>query len=320
MGPGTRPDAAFNSSAGEEVFADAFDATWSGVSNVFLQLPESSLTGRLYLPSQWTSATPVAVLMHGCKGMWSLGRPWPESPEAVAQSAIERWGLELSRNGYVALAIDSFTLRTPSGVSPDVFQNQCQGDVFEGRVDPYVTRVADIDLGIRWLRYRLGMAETTPVAAIGWSEGAESVLVRAAETFRQQDTSLYESPADETHALRAAVAFYPGCGGNLGFNIQAYSFWRPHRDLRLNHAALDPLSANCASRAETALTAYSSGPGSGHWVDWVLYEDAHHSFDTSPTSEWPNDTCSPGDTRDADECAQRSADIDSLEFLTQRLQ
>ena len=303
----------------ENVFANNFDVAWSGVSNVLLALPGSNLTGRLYLPSTWTSATPAVVLMHGCKGLWSLGQPWPDRPDAIAQSAIERWGLELSRNGYIALAIDSFTSRTPLGIASADYQNQCQGELFEGSVDPYVTRVGDIDFGIAWLRSRLNIAATTPIAAIGWSEGAESVLVRAAETDRLEDTSLYQTPADEAEALRAAVAFYPGCGSNLGFNRTTESFWRPHRDLKLNHAELDPLNVHCASRADTALTVYGSEPDSGHWIDWTLYADAHHSFDTSPTLEWPDRPCSLGDALDADVCAQRSADIDSLAFLTQRL-
>ena len=313
--------------SGDGIFSDAFDSGWTGASNVRLEVPgELTLTGRLFLPPQWSSETPVLVLAHGCKGMWSFGEPWPDTPDAVAQSAIERWGLELSRRGYVALAIDSFTPRTPVGVSPAAYQNQCNGDAFEGSVDPYTTRVRDIDIGLGWIRYRLGIPGTSRIAAIGWSEGAESVLVRAAETGREQDTSLYAEGADAPGALSAAVVFYPGCGANLGFDLDPFvdgsdSFWRPHRDLRMNHASRDPLSANCAGRVETAQSVYGAQPQTGHWVDWTLYPDASHSFDSNGSTDWPSAACEPGGMDGSpDECAQRAADIDSLAFLSARLQ
>jgi dienelactone hydrolase len=308
------------------IFSNAFDDAWTGVSNVQLQMPGASvLRGRLFLPPVWSTDTSAVVMAHGCKGMWSSGRPWPETPDAVAQSAIERWGLELSRNGYVALAIDSFSSRTPPGVSATDYQNQCQGDPFEGSVDPYVTRVQDIDLGIAWMRYRLGIASTSAVAAIGWSQGAESVLVRAAETDRLRDESLYRDAGNEVHALRAAVVFYPGCGADLGFEPGPFSggsnsFWRPHRDLRMNHGSLDPLSGNCETRAHVAQTVYGSMPETGHWMDWNLYPGARHSFDTASSADWPTAACLPAEVgSDPDGCAQRDADIDSLDFLIDRL-
>jgi len=301
--------------AAEWLFISSFDdGLFAQAQNVRIERPDGSeLPARLYGPAEPNGA--AVVMMHGCSGQWSQGEPW-----TVAQGAIEKWGVKLAQSGYFALAIDSYTSRTPAGVDPRDFQQQCAGDVHEGAVDPYTTRVADMELGIAWLRYHVGAAATARIGALGWSQGAQSVLVRSAETYMNANVSRFDEPADEVSAQLASVVFYPGCGTNLGFvegSGAGSSYWRPHRDLRLNHGGADSLHASCADRADIAIGAYDSVPGSGHAVAYVEYPGAHHSFDGAIT-EWPATRCDP-DASPSDFCAASDADISSLEFFSNRL-
>ena len=99
--------------AGEGVFQSSFDdSAGSGIENVVLETSRDQLPGRIYVPPQPNGG--VVVLMHGCTGMWQSG-----DPNTVAQGAIEKWGVELSANGFIALAVDSYTSRTrPACVRP----------------------------------------------------------------------------------------------------------------------------------------------------------------------------------------------------------
>lgn len=299
----------------EALFTSSFDDVLiAQVRNLRMELEDGFyLLARLYGPAHPNGA--AVVMMHGCSGQWSQGEPW-----TVAQGAIEKWGVKLAQSGYFALAIDSYTSRTPAGVDPRDFQQQCAGDVHEGAVDPYATRVADMDIGIAWLRYHLGIAATARIGALGWSQGAQSVLVRSAETYAHEDVSRFDEPTDEATAQLASVVFYPGCGTNLGFvdgSGVGSSYWRPHRDLRVNHGSADPLHASCADRVDIAVGTYASIPGSGHAADYIEYPNAQHSFDGAIV-DWPTQRCVP-DAPPSDYCAASDADISSLEFFSIRL-
>jgi dienelactone hydrolase len=299
----------------DSLFISTFDdGLLAQVQNIHIDLPDGShLPARLYGPDAPNGA--AVVMMHGCSGQWSQGEPW-----TVAQDAIEKWGAQLAQSGYFALAIDSYTSRAPAGVDPRDFQQQCAGDVHEGAVDPYTTRVGDMDIAIAWLRYHVGGTATARIGALGWSQGAQSVLVRSAETYAHENVSRFNGPADELAAQLASVAFYPGCGTNLGFvegSGVGSSYWRPHRDLRLNHGGADPLHASCADRANIAIETYNSTPDSGHAVTYAEYPNAHHSFDGA-TTDWPATRCDP-DASPSDFCAASDADISSLEFFSNKL-
>lgn len=284
--------------------------------NVELDVPGAGarLLGRLYIPAPHLRNGAAVVAMHGCNGLWSNG-----VPRTIAQAAIEKWGRQLAASGYFALAVDSYTARTPPDVDVSAFQTQCAKTTYAGAVDPYKTRVEDLDKGISWLHYRLGARVSGRIGALGWSQGAEAVLVRAAETSRGEDATLYPLPQDETSALPAAVAFYPGCGPALGF-VQnwdlAQSFWRPHHDLRINHAGADALEPNCATRASIAQHSYDTSEGSGHWLQYTTYAGAQHSFDGT-VHTWPTEPCN-GQAQ-TDICAATDADLDSFSFLDERL-
>jgi len=298
----------------ELLYTDSFDDGYLGrILNVHVGLPGGTvLPGRLYSPINPSGA--AIVMMHGCSGLWSDGVPW-----TVAQAAIEKWGRKLAESGHFALAIDSYTARTPSGIDPHDFQQQCTGDFYEGVVDPYTTRVSDMDGAIAWMRTYLGSAATARIAALGWSQGGQSVLVRSAETYRDENVSRFTDGEDSTTQL-ASVVFYPGCGTRLGFvadGTLASSFWRPHHDLRMNHGGADPLHTTCDDRAQIAIDDYDSRADSGHWLDYVVYPEAHHSFDGT-IADWPSARCAPNDPP-SDVCAARDADITSLDFLSVRL-
>ena len=303
------------SAPSDDVFVDSFDTGYLGrVLNVHVVLPDGTdLPGRLYGPTNPSGA--AVVMMHGCAGLWSDSEPW-----TVAQAAIEKWGHRLAESGHVALAIDSYTSRTPAGVDPLDFQRQCTGDIHEGAVDPYTTRVADMDGAVAWLRRYLGHAAAERIAALGWSQGGQAVLVRSAETYRDANVSRFDDGTAESTAQVASVVFYPGCGTRLGFvadgSLDA-SYWRPHHDLRMNHGGADPLHASCDDRVAAAIDGYGSMQDSGHWVDYTVYPNARHSFDGALT-EWPLARCAP-DAPPSDACAAANADIDSLEFLSARL-
>ena len=299
----------------EGLFIDSFEEGLAlDARNIRIDLPGGAyLPGRLYVPAQ--SAGAAVVMVHGCSGLWSDGLPW-----TIAQGAIERWGWKLAESGYLAIAIDSYTSRTPELVDPLDFQTQCTGDTYAGAVDPYTTRVADMDTAIAWLRYHFGPKATNHLGALGWSQGGQSVLVRSAETYRDANVPRFVDAADEATAQIASVVFYPGCGTFLGF-IDEFaiedSYWRPHRDLVINHGGDDPLHVSCSKRAEIAVAGYDATSDSGHWARYIEYPNARHSFDNA-IDEWPDAPCSANATPD-DACAARKADITSFEFLSTRL-
>jgi dienelactone hydrolase len=299
--------------AAEGIFASFFEPLpAAGIENIVVETSPDQLPGRVYIPESPNGA--AVILMHGCTGMWQRQTPGTES-----QTAIEKWGSQLARNGYFALAIDSYTSRMPTGADTEAWQTQCTGSRYEGAIDPYTTRVGDIDEGIAWLRYHFG-SDAQRIGVLGWSQGAEATLVRSAETSRDVDVSLYRTTTDEGRALDASVVFYPGCGAALGFNGSSRvdsSFWRPHHDIRFNVADLDPLEADCATRASIAENDFDSVDGTSHEVDLTSYANAEHSFDTS-TADWPAQRCAPDDPP-SNECAARSADLDSYDFFESRL-
>ncbi|MFY0533202.1 dienelactone hydrolase family protein [Nannocystis pusilla] len=168
-------------------------------------------------------------MMHGCGGMWE-----GDYPGNGATREIERWGRELAAQGYVALAIDSYEARRPTTMTYVQYQNQCAlGNPV--RVQPYTTRVADIGAALDYLIDIYDVNTDGGVGLLGWSQGAEAVLVAMAKTPR---TSNIPHATDPPYA--AGVAFYPGCGAALGydFNIGG-GYWRPANPMRLHMGDAD---------------------------------------------------------------------------------
>ena len=155
------------------------------------------------------------------------------------------WAQWLQSEGYAALVLDSFSARS--------LRNVC-GDP---RLFPGGVRAADVFAAAAQLK-TLGAIDGTRIAAMGFSHGGWTVIAawRAAERHPDQK-------------LRAMVALYPGgCAGGLApatappllMLVGGQDDWTP--------------AEPCQQLAESAKQA-------GRAVSIVLYEDAHHAFDSA---------------------------------------
>lgn len=117
---------------------------------------------------------PAVVLLHGCNG----------SPEAIDQN----WGVTVSSWGYVTLAMDSF--------GPRGLKNTCRG----GRPDDIFSDA------YRALNYLVQQPFVDPkrVAVVGFSQGGWITLWSVERGGIEKASE---------NKFRAAVAFYPPCGG-----------------------------------------------------------------------------------------------------------
>ncbi len=267
------------------------------------------LDGRLYLPEPMPANPPAIIMMHGCSGMWSGSDP----ATGVAQRHIEKWGLELAAQGYVVLAVDGYTTRTPVGATEAQYQNQCSNDTWKGDVDPYGERVDDIEAAQDYLVEEYDV-DVDALGLLGWSQGAQSVMVAMAATPRASDVPYADPPA-----YAAAVTFYPGCGPALGYGFSyatgSDGYWRPGNPMRLHHGSSDGLVTDCRERATNVQTSF---PASADALLWVEYPGVGHSFDHVGTTTFPTSKCNATELANAAkkaECAMRDADIDSLAFI-----
>ncbi|WAS96496.1 dienelactone hydrolase family protein [Nannocystis punicea] len=290
------------------------DARADTYTNITLPGPNTGeiLDGRIYLPDPLPPNPPAVIMMHGCSGMWE-----GDYPGNGATREIERWGLELAAQGYVALAIDSYEARRPSTKTYVQYQNQCSmGSPL--RVDPYTTRVADIGAALDYLIDTHDVNTDGGVGLLGWSQGAQAVLVAMAKTPRYSNVPHATDPP-----YAAAVAFYPGCGAALGYNFNVDGgFWRPANPMRLHMGDADETVSfdDCEARVETAHDDYGNTPGTEDELIWVPYAGIGHTFDQACdgaecSEPYPFATakCASGPT--TYNCARKDADIDSLDFF-----
>ncbi len=289
-----------------------------------------TLEGVLYAPSVLTPRNHAAVvMMHGCTGMWSgssypgaipTGPFYPVDTVPNLQSHIDKWGYRLAAEGYLALAVDSFSPRgdyDPATARPEPasYQQHC-GESDLGMTDPvspYYVRPLDAEAGKAYLATQPDV-DWFNIGLLGWSHGAEAAMTAAARTPNHLDVpKLVVTPP-----FAATVAFYPGCGANLGFKtggpIDTSNFWRPLNPLRLNIGALDGNTipnnpANCSARIDGtrgAATHYATDAA------YVEFAGAEHGFDGKTSSQtWPTSTCATANN----DCAMRTADLDSLAFF-----
>jgi dienelactone hydrolase len=264
-----------------------------------------TLNAVLYSPNGFSTGSnyKAVVMMHGCSGMWSnrdYGAYSGGNPNLM--NHVDKWGIKLANVGIVALAVDSFTPRTPVGVTQDDFQDQCSGEPYAGYVDPYTTRVQDARAAYDYLD-SYSQIDSAHIGLLGWSHGAQAVMVEAAETIPTANTS--RSSGDKIFS--ASVVFYPGCGLALDFTNTSSvsdSFWRPYTNFRMNMGTLDGFHADCDERMDIAIGTYSAP------VEYGEYTGADHSFDGG-SQTWPSATCGTHN----DTCAMNNADIASLSFF-----
>ena len=209
------------------------------VPNAALQLPALVAT-----PSG-AGQHPAVVLLHGCSGMWST------RDASQPQSHIKRWLAALSKRGYVAIAVDSFT---PRGV-----KRVCNTPPSRTGVSEVTDRATDAFAALTYLRSRPDVAGSQ-VAVLGWSNGGSAALASVGRG----------APVKPPQAggFTAAVAFYPGCGLR-----GAFKRYRPTVPTRVLAAARDPLAKGCRALARRA----------GKKLRLTVYRGARHSFDESST-------------------------------------
>lgn len=271
--------------------------------------PDSvTLNGVLYLPDGYNpeQTHEAVVMLHGCSGMWSSSDYGAYSGSVPnLMNNVDKWGIKLANEGIVALAVDSFSPRTPVGVTEDDFQHQCSGDTYAGDVDPYTTRVLDARAAYTYL-VGYGGISASHIGLLGWSHGAQAAMVEAGETVPTSNTVRTD------HVFSATVVFYPGCGLALDFvdtsNV-ANSYWRPHTNFRMNIGENDSFYANCDTRMDIAIASPYNAP-----VEYESYPGAGHSFDGGSQS-WPGATCGTANNT----CAMNDSDIDSFSFFQSHL-
>lgn len=274
------------------------EVTFSGPGGV-------TLNGVLYAPDGFDMGSDYSavVMMHGCSGMWSNSIYQTYSGgNPNLQNHIDKWGIKLANEDVVALAVDSYSARTPTGVDVDDYQHQCSGNTYAGAVNPYTTRASDARYAYDYLTSTYSQIDDAHVGLLGWSQGAEAVMVQAADMYPTSNTS---RPSGDK-VFSATVVYYPGCGLALDFTDTSSvgdSYWLPYSHFRMNIGESDSLFTNCDTRMDIATAASTL-------VGYESYPGAGHSFDGG-SQTWPTSTCGTADNT----CAMYDSDIDSWSFF-----
>ncbi len=168
---------------------------------------------------------PAVILLHSCLGL-------PSNRRAIESA--------LAASGYVALFVDDFSTRG--------LKETCAVDFPEGAADAY---------GALAYLSRLPFVDATRIAAVGFSQGADTALKIASP----RSASAFAIPDGLT--FRAAAAFYPPCS-----NVEGERLAIPTLILVGAADGVTP-AADCERLA-------SSNPGD---VRLVVYPNAAHCFD-----------------------------------------
>jgi len=236
-----------------------------------------------YFPAEGTASIhPAVVMLHGCSGVYSYSKP--NASYSNLQQLLLEWGRRLSRAGYTALLVDSFTARGDA-------QNQC-GNGTAG-TDEVVGRAYDAlggyDALARTTAYRVDPAR---VAVVGWSQGGST-------TLSVMDISTW--PA----VFKLGVAFYPACGLHNAYGGVSASLYAPYSPLHVLFGTADEFykSGSCQARQQRALAM-----GSVEFKPMWTHTGAGHSFDYCTKT---SSTCTSIDT-----AAKTRADPRVMEILT----
>lgn len=217
------------------------------------------ITGKLYLPDGAYSPSPVAVLMHGCSGVYSYSDP----ARGIAV-LYQEWATRLNNTGYAALLVDSFTPR-------NVDQNQCNnGGVGVSEIND---RPRDANAAQKYLAKQRTI-DATRIVLIGWSHGASSTMATLSDSMVKPGEKPY----------KAGYGFYPGCGLYNGFGGISTSNYKPYVPLTIFHGDADPLyqSSYCQQRIDNAIALGANN------FSMTVFSGARHSFDMarSVVSPW----------------------------------
>ncbi len=195
--------------------------------------PGAPIQGYLTKPSG-QGPFPAVVLLHSCLGL-------PAARRSIAR-VFAGWG-------YVALFVDDFTTRA--------VKQTCAEDFREGASDAF---------GALAFLSRLPFVDRKRIAAVGYSQGADTALEIASSRF----VSAFEVPDDVR--FKVAAAFYPPCEnlGNVELKIPTL----------ILIGELDDVTpaADCERLAKTQT-------GDGSDLKLVVYPGAYHGFDNPEFSD-----------------------------------
>lgn len=241
-----------------------------------------TLKAHLYQPAVESTdgEYPGVVMMHGCKGAYSWGKP--NASYTNVQSLFRQWGERLAQAGYKAILVDSFTNRGE--------QNQCSNGA-DGVSEVYA-RPLDAIAAYDYLIDNEQVAQDK-VGLLGWSHGGSSVFAALSDTQERQP-------------FASGVSFYPGCGLWNAFGGITNSYYKPYAPMQILHGQKDSLyyTGKCDKRRNNAVSA-----GSEHFLPIIVYKGAKHSFDYVSSSK------SADDVR-----ARVNADGETLSFFYKTLQ
>jgi dienelactone hydrolase len=189
--------------------------------------PRPATLGALLYRPAGEAPFPAVIFLHGCAGQ---GRR-----ENV-------WAPELQGEGYLVLALDSFTARRINRVcgDPSLFAS--------------ADRAADVFAAVRYLQSRPEV-DRTRIGVIGWSHGGSTTLA-----------ALAQQPQHPGEPLAAAITFYPGCAGAAE--------WTDGPPLLMLLGQKDnwTLATRCIHLANRMTAA-------GRTVQTMVYPNAAHGFD-----------------------------------------
>jgi dienelactone hydrolase len=188
---------------------------------------KSEIQGYLAKP-QGAGPFPAVALLHSCLGL-------PANRRSIA-AALANWG-------YVALFVDDFTTR---GV-----RETCAVDFDKGVADAY---------GALAFLSRLSYVDATRIAAVGYSQGADTALAIASSRF----AASFAIP--DNLKFKVAAAFYPPCQNQIAAMLNIPTL--------ILIGALDDVtpSADCERLARKQ-------PGDRSDIRLVVYPGAYHGFD-----------------------------------------
>lgn len=171
-------------------------------------------------------AFPAVVLLHSCLGL-------PSDRQSIG-SMLADWG-------YVALFVDDFASR---GLG-----DTCAVDFPEGLADAY---------GALAFIARLPYVDKTRIAVVGFSQGADTALQLAS----LRPTAAFAIQPDL--AFKAAAAFYPPCGNQLGTPLRLPTLILVGSADTVTPASYCEELARSKASAEVKLVVYA---GAGHVFD-----------------------------------------------------
>lgn len=190
---------------------------------------------------------PAVLMFHGCGG--------------VKPALLTRAG-EFAELGYAAVVIDSFKGRNID------WQRVCDGEILFGD-----QRAVDVLVGLDFVR-RDARFDPGHLFLAGYSHGGWTVL-ESVFYNGELPRGLLNAPDASLDGVRGVVAWYPYCGLVARFR----DGWQAELPVLMLLAGKDQITP-----AQPCVDVARGMAKAGRPVDWRVFEDAAHGFDT--THDW----------------------------------